>query len=1043
MTEQNLPIPPASDPIICSSYDEPNKHWVYDSATGEPSFADSRRPAGYWYKTERSGLAQMELFPEEERDDLPIVNLLRQEVKRWREVEYRGATKVTQDLLRHWLNPNRLRRLFFCQREAVETIIYLAEIRIPGRSSVTRFQKFALTEENLGLLLEGEAPKLHLAKPELHPTLVDKPFNPDFRALRRLGCKMATGSGKTVVMSMLIAWAFCNRGTTPASRGFPNAVLICAPNLTVKERLQVLRPDRPDNYYTEFDIVPRKYRHFLQQGKVLVENWHQFLHESEHKEGDKSYAVVDKGPETPETLARRVLGDLFERMPIMVLNDEGHHCWRPAPGVDPDEILGKYKTSGRKAEVTNDEKEDLKELAQEARVWLRGLDFINNALGKEKPGIALCVDLSATPFYIRGSGYPEGLPFPWLVSDFGLVDAIESGIVKVPRLPVKDTSEKKDEAGRPDPKYFRLWHNIVGSLKASEKLNSGKPKAEVAYREAEGALKQIAGQWVERFKYFEEANEKQDQALTPPVLIVVCDNIDIADEFYRKLSGETEVDEVTPEDVEDVEAEKSGKKKKKKSKSKTKKITAYGPGTIFPEYFSNTKERQFTIRIDSHKVEEDPNIREIVSTVGRKGKPGEHIRCVVSVSMLTEGWDANNVTHILGIRAFGSQLLCEQVVGRGLRRMSYEPDPETGFFPPEYVDVYGIPFSVIPFKGRAVNQKAPEDKPQHRVWSVPDREEFELRFPVVEGYVYDFKKNIIKCNLNDLEPITIDSKLEPVTSWLRPAAGYVDIHSTPEHPFEFVQHDRETYYGETHSQTILFQITQRIIDELLSPLSSSDDKKTRVLKLQSRHHLFPQVFAVVQAFVNAKVDFNGVDHRELGLEKYTRLVVERIRDGITPDDSAGEPPLLPILNRYRPWNSTDGVDFPTKRPVTKTKRSHINLVVQHSDWEGEAAKILDKSKVVKAYARNDHLGLTVPYEYLGAERDYEPDFLVQLVNDLMVLLEIKGYEIHGKEQINAKHTAARKWATAVNNLGEFGEWEFVVCRELAKLEESLTELFKK
>jgi len=1040
MAEQkNIPIQPVDKPTICSPYVEPNDHWHYDTKTGDASRAGYRRPAGYWYKTSKTGAVQAELFAEEERDDLPLVNLLREDVRRWRKADYRGASKVTKDLLKHWASPDRARRLFFCQLEAVGTIIYLAELRMPGKSSRTGFQKFELTDKDLGRLLRNETPSFKPPGAEFYPRLIDPALDPHLIPLRRLGCKMATGSGKTVVMAMLIAWAFCNRGTNQASTEFPSGALVCCPNLTVKERLQVLRPENPDNYYAAFDLVPVNYRPLLQAGKVLIENWHHLAPESEHREGNRSYAVVNKGPETPETLARRVLGDLYERMPIMVLNDEGHHCWRPAPVVE---------------DLTGEEKKILEQEVQEARVWLEGLDQLNNcgATGKGKPGITFCMDLSATPFYIKGSGYSEGWPFPWLVSDFGLVDAIESGIVKIPRLPVKDDTAKKDEAGRPDPKYFRLWHNISSALKPKEKLPSGKPKAEVVYREAEGALKQIASQWVERFDYINQANPNQEQI--PPVLIVVCDNTDIADIFFRKISGESESEIVTEEDVDDVQGgngDEEGSGKAGKTKAKTR--TVYGEGAIFPKYFSNSLTAKHTIRIDTKLLaeaeSEDPaktkrilgeELRKVVSTVGKKGLPGEFVRCVVSVAMLTEGWDATNVTHILGLRAFGSQLLCEQVVGRGLRRFNYDPDKETGLLAEEYVDVYGIPFSVIPFKGRPEQKATPEDKPKNRVWALPDREEMEIRFPIVEGYVFALQKNILKCEIDKMEPLNIDPRIEPTTTFLKPTAGYLDIDRAATSSFEFVPQDRHTYYQQTHFQTILFQISQMVINELLSPTQTAHDRKSRVMRLQSRHQLFPQVFRFAKAYAERKINFNGVDPRELGLEKYLRLVVGRLRDSIEADQTAGEPPLLPILNRYRPIGDTSSVDFVTTRSVTPVNRSHINQVVQHSDWEAQAAQILDGCDSVKFFARNDHLGLVVPYEYLGVDHSYEPDFLVRLANDVTVLLEIKGYEIHNPDQINQKHTAARRWVSAVNNWAELGRWDFLVCRQLDRLSQNLAGL---
>jgi type III restriction enzyme len=257
-----------------------------------------------------------------------------------------------------------------------------------GKSSRTGFKAFTLSEENLARLLKGERPqgeKFDLASRDFSPKLIDRPFDTGLLPLRRLGCKMATGSGKTVVMAMLIAWAFCNRGVNPASTEFPNAVLVCCPNLTVKERLQVLRPDDPDNYYAAFDLVPVNLRPHLQMGKVLVTNWHLFAPESEHKEGGQTFRVVNKGPETPDAFARRVLGDLYDRLPVLVLNDEGHHCWRPAPQpADAGANDGQPKARGRRRaadEPTAEERAALEAEAAEARVWLEVLDRLNNCRG--------------------------------------------------------------------------------------------------------------------------------------------------------------------------------------------------------------------------------------------------------------------------------------------------------------------------------------------------------------------------------------------------------------------------------------------------------------------------------------------------------------------------------------------------------------------------------------------------------------------------------------------------------------------------------------
>ncbi len=685
-------------------------------------------------------------------------------------------------------------------------------------------------------------------------------------------------------MAMLIAWAFCNRGQNPASREFPNAVLVCCPSITIYERLQVLRPDHPDNYYSQFDLVPVNYRPLMQNGKVLIMNWHKFAPESEHKEGDKTYAVVDKGPETPEIFAKRVLGDLFDRMPIMVFNDEGHHAWRP-----------KLADS---TEMSNGERKELEQEVREATVWIDGLDKLQNA-NHGQPGISMCVDLSATPFYIKGSGYSEGRPFPWLICDFGLVDAIESGIVKIPRLPVSDTT------GRPDPKYFKLWTEIKKQLQPAEFLPGGRPKPDVVYREAEGALQQIAGQWVERFQYLLDATPGQERV--PPVLIVVCDNTDIAEVFYRKISGESTEEIITRQDVDEVLAEDENgdsKVNSKKRSKKAKKKTIYGQGSVYPQFFSNSPTEARTVRIDTKLLaeaeSEDPSkrkkdfaeqLRKIVATVGKQGEEGEHVRCVVSVSMLTEGWDANNVAHILGIRAFGSQLLCEQVVGRGLRRMDYTPDPDSGFLTEEYVDVYGIPFSVIPFKGRPVKKPEPIDKPKNHVRALPERSFMEMRFPVVEGYAFGLRKNLVRCDVDFVEDLILEPNYEPTATFVLPTIGYRDIPNYQNRGADWVKQDRNTYYQQNHVRTIQFQIARLIVEELSAHHQNSSASKNKVWRLQSRHQLFPQVYNIVQEYVEKIVDFRGCNPCELGLEKYVKRIVERLRDAIEPDTSGGEPPL--------------------------------------------------------------------------------------------------------------------------------------------------------
>jgi type III restriction enzyme len=1011
---ERAPVQAVDNPILNSPYIEPTAFFEYRE--GVPQKAMGRRPASYWYKTERTGGENQDLFQEENRDDLPLVNRLRDDVRRWRESGYRGASPVTRELLRHWAREDRARRLFFCQREAVETVIYLMELRIPGRSTRTGFQNFSCSDEDLRLMLAGGKPTFPLASPEFWPKLVDEPADANLLGLRRLGCKMATGSGKTVVMAMLIAWAFCNRAQNPGSSEFPSGVLVCAPNLTVKNRLQVLRPDDAANYYDSFDLVPSRYKDAVRQGRVLVTNWHIFGKKSPHSEGGQTYSVVDKGEEDAKAFTIARLGELKDRLPILVLNDEGHHCWRPKV-EDEAEIDG-----------TREERSQFKHDLEEARVWLDGLDRINNCglLGENRPCILATIDVSATPFYLGGSGHIEGSPFPWLVSDFGLVDAIESGIVKVPRLPVLQEGGEQghDEAGRPDPKYFRLWKHITDNLHAGDRIGR-RPKPEAVYREAEGALMTLAAQWKQRYDQYRHATATQ-QTL-PPAMIVVCADTDTAELFYSRLSGERrEVDDADP---------------------KGREVVRFDGSAILAE-FSNSETDKHTIRIDSKllaalqgdedasKDEKVAQMREMIDTVGKPGKAGEHVRCIVSVSMLTEGWDANNVTQILGVRAFGSQLLCEQVVGRGLRRRSYAVN-EQGLLEPEYVDVYGIPFTLVPFKGRAEDEEAPEDKPKNHVRPVSGREALEIRAPRVESYTYDLRLDGIQCDVTKLEGFIVAE--EPDGVYVAEVRGYrdqvEDAGDIDETQLEL--QNRDAFYAQVHLQHIHFVLARRVLDELISG-SSQEEEKAREFRLRAKHLMFPQVLQIVQRYIKERVRFGpGVNPKDIALERYAGRLIKHLAAGITPAAADANAPLMPVINRMRRFHTTADAEETTTRPVLAVEKSHLNGVVVGSGLERLAAEALDRLHFVEAFTANSRgFGLGIVYDDGDQPRTYEPDYVVRLKGGAHVLLEIKGMggELHDPNLVNLKNQAARKWVSAVNNAKRYGRWEFEICRELRDLE---------
>jgi len=916
------------NPILNSPFEEPKEYWAYEE--GQPVPKKGRRPAGYYLKS-RTREPQMSLL-EEEFVPLELVNTIRERVKAWRERGYRNTTPITRQLLQHWNSPERERKLFFCQREAAETLIWLVEA------------------------------------PDAEKQGIDIPKDGH---LTRYACKMATGSGKTVVMGMVIAWQVLNKLANPQDSRFSDAVLLVCPNLTIRERLQVLLPWKPGNYYEKFDLVPRGMMERLQQGRFQITNWHLF----QPKDDSRSKGVVQRGMESDTAFCRRVLKELGNKQNILVINDEAHHAYRPAPL--PEELREQLS------------EEEIAE-REEATVWVSGLDRIHAVRG-----INFCADFSATPFYIKGSGYPEGEPFPWVVSDFGLVDAIESGIVKIPRVPVKDNT------GALIPEYFRLWEHINQQLPASERQTARRrAKPESVLREAEGALATLASEWKKTFDEFQRARSP-----VPPVMIVVCDNTDLAKLVHKHIAR----------------------------------------GEVLQELKNNERNGDVTFRIDTKllaeaeatiegetKQEAAERHRKTVDTIGKtewEGEgdpPGKNIRCVVSVGMLNEGWDAQNVTQILGLRAFTSQLLCEQVVGRGLRRLNYDD-----FSEPEYVDVYGVPFEVIPVMKKPRSQTEVQ-KVSTLVRALPERKHLEITFPRVEGYIVDVRSRI-RLNLDGVRFLQIGGE-DPTEVIVKPAVGYRIGRPDRLGPGPEVVHDRNPFHREKRLQATVYEIAAELTHRL----------KEKREEWSARHILFPQVLAAVWRYLEERVVVVDPDVplEEIALLKYKQRIIERLTEAIEPDTEAGEPPILPIIERFRPIGSTSEVLFRTVRPCVGTTKSHISHVVLDApQWEHSVAYRLERMPEVIAYARNDHLDFTIPYEWQGVRHEYRPDYLIRWRcedgSELKVILEVKGFE---REQDRQKEIAARRWVRAVNHHGEFGRWEFLICKNPLHLPEQLRSL---
>jgi type III restriction enzyme len=932
MSQEERPNLVVDNPIINDPFQEPTQRWLYTE--GQPQLVHGRRPSGYYLAARTT--TKIRPLAEEEFVEIETVNQIRERVRQWRQQGYPGTTRITRELLNHWNNPERegRKRLFFCEKEAAETIIWLTEAPPTAKQGIT---------------IPTDEPN--------DPVSIEK----GYKGLKRYCCKMATGSGKTVVMAMLIAWSTLNKLQNKQDTRFTDATLVVCPNLTIKERLQVLKPSNEKDYYTEFDLVPRSLLTMLAKARIAIANWQAFSPQDD----TRTKSVMQRGEERDSAFFRRVLPDFRDKKNILVINDESHHAYRPKQKEQEEKGQVIFTAKGTL------EQEEIEEEYEEATVWINALDRINAA-----QNIDFCIDMSATPFYIKGSGYQEGLPHPWIVSDFGLVDAIESGIVKIPRVPVDSNS------GRYIPEYFELWKWINERLPYADRQTlRRRAKPEAVLREGEGALAMLASEWQKTFNHFEKNGVR-----VPPAMIVVCDNTNLSELIADHISK----------------------------------------GNILPE-LENIDEEEKTLRIDTKLLNEAESqteaskskkdkaelLRKKVATVGKEGEKGEQIRCIVSVGMLNEGWDAQNVTQILGLRAFTSQLLCEQVVGRGLRRTNYDD-----FTHPEYVDVYGIPFEVIPV-AKKTQTLVEQQRLSTLVRALPERKQLEIKFPRVEGYILDVKQKI-KADIDSMPRLIIDPTREPTEVVAKDFVGYRIGRPDRLGPGKEVIQDRNPFHSFHRLQTTVYHIAAEVTDKL-GP--------------EKRPFIFPQVLELTWQYMEKRVRVKPEAKMEdAALRRYTDAIISRLCDAIRSDTEAGETPLLPRIERYRPTGSSREVMFRTVKECYGTAKSHVSHVVTDSRWEHSVAYQLERNPIVIAYVKNDHLDFEIPYEFAGVTHGYRPDYIIRYKanenKELNIILEVKGYE---SEQDRAKQTAAKRWIDAVNHHGGFGTWKLAVCRDPHRL----------
>lgn len=979
-------------PILNSPYLPPTRYHAL-SAEGRPLDQPpigGRRPCGYVVPVPQAR-KQRQRGKKEDQANLnlggtqdaagqayslaKIVDEIRKHVASWRDIPNPadwGVTPSTARLLTHWRFPEfEGVRPFFCQQEAAETIIWLTEVA-RNRKQYAHIWKH-----------------LEAANAEANPELF------------RLAMKMATGSGKTTVMAMLIAWQTINAVRSPGSSLFSKGFLIVAPGITIRDRLRVLLPAAPDNYYSTRHIVPADMLGEMGKARVVITNYHAFGRRRQMETNKTGEAVLSgwrNDPlitlETEGEMLQRACGELLQMKNVVVINDEAHHCYREKPASEEEDSL------------KGEEKQEAKENNEAARLWISGIEAL-----KRKVGIRAVFDLSATPFFLRGSGYSEGTLFPWVVSDFALIDAIESGIVKLPRVPVSDNAINADS-----PVFRNLWDHIGSKMPKKGAGKSGELDPLSIPAELQTALYSLYSHYEEEFEDWKRAGVG-----VPPVFIVVCNNTASSKLIYEWIAG--------------WEREKDGEKR----------TEHFGHLELFRNYDQNGEPlaRMNTLLIDSAQIESgealDPEfrklaqseidlfrrekaqregaassdtvsdselLREVMNTVGKEGRLGEQIRCVVSVSMLTEGWDTNTVTHILGVRAFGTQLLCEQVIGRGLRRLSYDLNEEAKFSV-EYADILGIPFD---FASEPAKITKTPPKPVTRVFAVKERAARSISFPRVAGYRNELPEDRFDAHFTSDSQLTLDPVLVgPCTARLEGVVG--EGHDISPDSLD-----------DMRPGTVAMHLSKRLVERYFREGDGLPP-----------YHLVGRLQPITRRWMKDYLVLKG--GTKAGMMTYAEIAdmaASLIYTAITRHAEArGEPVVKVILDPYNPMGTTEHVSFITSKKTlwqTSAQKSHVNYVVCDSDWEAEFARVVEAHPATVTYVKNQALGFEVPWRDGATPRKYLPDFIVRIDDGngtddpLNLIVEIKGQK-DAFTQIKAE-TARTLWVPGVNNLKTHGRWAF-------------------
>lgn len=1008
------------NPILNSPYEYPSRHWELDKR-GVPTgkIENSRRKPSFLVPIPRArkrlrgkGAKQAELdlsdeagiSTEEQKYLSDRIADIRSRVDQWRNIPESAwqVTPVTARLLNHWRHHKFAnRRPFFCQIEAVETLIWLTEVAPhfgEGRK-----------------ILES----LKASNDDANPGLF------------RIALKLATGAGKTAVMAMIIAWQTLNAARSPNSNKFTRAFLVCTPGITIRDRLRVLKPADPHNCYSEFELVPIDMRRTMNSAEIVITNFHAFEPRETHQvlpgarnllKGRKRGAPEPSTIELPGQMLNRVMANLLSHKRILILNDEAHHCYRRKPKTEEEEKEDVF--------ADKDEKSEANKRDMDARIWLSGLE----CLLKKKPESHI-VDLSATPFFLKGSGYAEGTLFPWTVSDFSLFDAIECGIVKLPRVPV-DQNVTPGPDGNPD--FRNLWPRI-----SKEMPRPGKKAANFSPEKLPQllltAIDALYGQYKKTYDVWMDFARKIGRTTVPPCFIFVCNNTAASKLIFDYVAGYERTDGSVKigrcELFRNYDANGA-----LLSRPHTLLIdsTQIDSGGQVSDEFRKAAEKEIELfkrerrkRGEEGEIDASDILREVMNTVGKPGTLGENIRCVVSVSMLTEGWDANNVTHILGVRAFGTQLLCEQVVGRALRRKNYDLN-ENGHFDVEYADIFGVPFDFTADNKTVTPPQPPKETVVVKAIT-PDRDDCEITFPRLAGYTRQIPDDApLTATFNDDARFVLSAEQIGPTDTIISGIFGKEEHVT----LEELKNIREN--------TVVFRLTVRLLEKHFC----DGDGRPMLFR-------FGQLKKIVSDWVANYLDCRqGTFKAQICYPNLADRACTIINRSIRLAEQGNTvAPITAILDSYNPEGSTRDVHFATTLPVNddpaaKSKRSirptdprkcHLNYAVCDSDWEDEFCFALEKEPRVLAYVRNYNLGLEIPYLKGGERHIYIPDFIVRVSRGkdrppLNVTVEIKGYR--GNDAREKKSVMDKCWIPAVNALKTYGEWQHIELTDNLTMEET-------